>query len=550
MKSKKIMALALILLIALQSVIFVFVGQDKQYLHMDEAHSLGQAQYHGPVFEKNHDVFGNWQHGDYFRDYLIVDADELSYTEAVFKNQAEDDHPPMYFFFLRFYMEFTSGRFSMMSAITLNIMTYALITLMMYFISKRLFKADKYQGLKAIIVTAISTLLLSTLSSVIFIRMYALLTLQIMFILFIHIKQCERGRPNIWYGILTIFVIAGGVLTHYYFLLFLLPMYVLFVARYIKAKQYKDILSYTAYVAVGIIAAFYTFKSCTDHIFNSYTSERFMEKLFDFSGYKHALEQFVKHINTYVFHTTLWLIVAVVVASVAAIIVKKVRGANQTAENPQSEQACECEAEDAGEKKIGMAGSVITILFPTLIYFFVAAVASPYTELRYMYPICAIIFALVASGVYHISKKAFGTKITVCILCVLLVVMAIMPIYKKLEPQTLYSEKASIVEYAKEHKDIPVLYAYTTKTERILDDIYLLTYFENVYITRDWDINSGNMTDVFIKTGKDISNGVIVIINVPQDDTQILECIKDTLGLSSIQHIEGLNMANVYYIAN
>lgn len=547
MKSKKIMALMLILLIALQCVIYTGVAKDKQYLHMDEAHSLGQAQYHGPVFEKNHDIFGNWQHGDYFRDYLIVDADELSYTEAVFKNQAEDNHPPMYFFFLRFYMEFTSGTFSMMSALTLNIMIYALITLMMYFITKRLFKADKYQGIKAFTLTAISSLLLSTLSNVIFIRMYAMLTLQIMFILFIHIKQYESGHTNIWYAILSIFVIAGGVLTHYYFLLFLLPMYLLFMARYIREKQFKDAIAYTLYTAVGIGAAFYTFKSCSEHIFKSYTSEKFFEKLFDFGGYKHALEQFAKHINTYVFHASFLFIAVAMAVCVVVLIVKKAKASNMAGEGAE-ENIADGENEDKKEK--GMAGGIITILFPTLVYFLVAAVASPYTELRYMYPICALIFALVGALVYHLAKKAFGAKISLGVMCLILALMAVMPVYKNIEPQTLYSEKASIVEYAKEHKEIPVLYAYTTQTERILDDIYLLTFFEHVYITRDWDINSGNMTDVFINTGKDISNGVIVIINVPQNDTEILECIRDTLGLSSIQHIEGLNMANVYYIAN
>ena len=144
MKSKRIMALALILLIALQCVFYVSASKDKQYLHTDEVYSLGLAQYHNKNIQGNHDFYGNWHHGDYYRDYLVVDKDEINNTEPVYKNQVENGNAPMYYFFLRFYMEFSVGEFSMMTGIVLNVMMYALTTLMMYFISKRLFTSQKY----------------------------------------------------------------------------------------------------------------------------------------------------------------------------------------------------------------------------------------------------------------------------------------------------------------------------------------------------------------------------------------------------------------------
>ena len=83
-----------------------------------------------------------------------------------------------------------------------------------------------------------------------------------------------------------------------------------------------------------------------------------------------------------------------------------------------------------------------------------------------------------------------------------------------------------------------------------MDDLYLLTRLENTYITRDWEINSENMTNVF--RTRDTSRGVLVIMNDGQEEdaASILTTIMQTLELSEIHAVARLDKANIYYIYN
>lgn len=553
MKNKRITAALLLLLIAVQSVVYVAVAHKKQYLHMDEAYSFGLSQYHGVEIQDNHDFYGNWHSGDYYRDYLVVDEDELNDISAVYNNQKNDVHPPLYYFFLRFFMEFSVGEFSMMTGIILNIIIYAFVTLILYFIVKRIFSAQSYAGIKAFVVTCLSSFTLCTLSNVIYIRMYALLTLFVLLILMLHIKEYESGRPRLYISVLYAAVSCLGVLTHYYFLFFLLPLYILFSVRYLRKKDIKNAALRTVPFAVAAIGVIYIFPHCIDHMFFGYRGQGVVSKLFDMSGVSHSLSQFLKHINKYVFNATLAIIVALIaIFSVGALIKYFVCKNKCTKENTDNANVDNAIGDDANEgKKSGRAyyfGLINTIWIPTAAYFLIVAIASPYTELRYMYPICPLIFALLLAALYFSARALTGKIGAVAVVCAVVCAMVIMPNYKGYEPQVMYSERQYAVDYIKEHKDVPTIYAFITENDRFLDDIYLFTLMENSYITRDWDINSENMTNVF--EGIDTSKGVIVFINVPQNDEYILEVIRSTLDLKNIEHVEGLNSANIYYIGN
>ena len=83
--------------------------------------------------------------------------------------------------------EFTKGYFTKWSGIVLNIIIYALVTIFMYLILKKLFKDDKNSNIKALILAFMSSITLASCSNVLYIRMYALLTLEILITIFLHI---------------------------------------------------------------------------------------------------------------------------------------------------------------------------------------------------------------------------------------------------------------------------------------------------------------------------------------------------------------------------
>ena len=109
----------------------------------------------------------------------------------VYENQKNDVHPPLYYLLLRICMEFTKNHFSKWSGIILNIIIYAFIIIFMYLIFRYLFKeeSEKDSKIKSAVLAFMSSIMLSSISNVIYIRMYALSTLNILITLFLHITK-------------------------------------------------------------------------------------------------------------------------------------------------------------------------------------------------------------------------------------------------------------------------------------------------------------------------------------------------------------------------
>ena len=187
MKINKKEILVLIIVFILQTLIYVYVGSNKGYLHMDEAYSFGLSNYDKVDIQNNEDFFNEWHNKEYYEDFLVVNEDESGDFKPVYENQVNDVHPPLYYLLLRINMELAKEKFSLWTGIGLNIIIYIFITFFMYLILKKLFKEDNYATEKSAILAFASSVILGSLSNVIYIRMYALLTLEILITIFLHI---------------------------------------------------------------------------------------------------------------------------------------------------------------------------------------------------------------------------------------------------------------------------------------------------------------------------------------------------------------------------
>ena len=126
MKNKKEI-LIIVILILIQSIIYVFVGANKSYLHIDEAYSYGLTNYDKVEIEENADFYNTWHNKEYYEDYLTVNEDEIGDLKPVYENQKNDVHPPLYYLLLRIAMSFSVGSFSKWAGFGLNIVIYAFI---------------------------------------------------------------------------------------------------------------------------------------------------------------------------------------------------------------------------------------------------------------------------------------------------------------------------------------------------------------------------------------------------------------------------------------
>ena len=278
-RKREVLIIAIVLII--QSIVFVICGMNKSYIHMDEAYSLGLASYNKTEIQDNEDFYDNWHNNGYYEDYLSVEDDEIGNYNQVYENQKNDVHPPLYYLLLRFSMGFSRNHFSMWTGIILNIVIYMGITVFMYLIIQKLLENQTRVKEKAIILSFISAITMASLSNVIYIRMYALATLNILITTFLHMKLLEAEKLDIKLLVFIGISALVGSLTHYYYLFYLAMMYIIFAIIYIKNKKIKMLIAYTISMAIAGISSLLIFPYSIQHMFFGYRGQGVISNLTD-----------------------------------------------------------------------------------------------------------------------------------------------------------------------------------------------------------------------------------------------------------------------------
>ena len=142
MKNKKIEIVVISIILILQTLIYIFVGTKKSYIHMDEAYSMGLASYDRVEIQDNEDFYNTWHSKEYYEDYISVQENEKGRYAQVYENQKNDVHPPLYYLFLRIAMGFSKNGYSKWSGIVVNIIIFIGITLLTYLILQELLKNE------------------------------------------------------------------------------------------------------------------------------------------------------------------------------------------------------------------------------------------------------------------------------------------------------------------------------------------------------------------------------------------------------------------------
>lgn len=513
-KKKEILLITLILIA--QTIIFVIVGANKSYIHMDEAYSLGLASYDKVEIQNNEDFYDTWHNKGYYEDYLIVNDDEVGEYAQVYENQKNDVHPPLYYLILRFAMGFSVNNYSMWPGIIVNIIIFVFITIFTYLISKKIF-ADKE---KALILAFVSSITMASLTNVIYIRMYALSTLNILITTYLHMRLLDCEKVN--YRLLVEIGISAliGSLTHYYYIFYLAMLYLIFAIKYIIEKNLKKLIWYTIVMASAGLISLAIFPYSINHMFFGYRGQGFISKLIDVPQFLNGIDGYLLKINEFVFNKALIVILAIMLITIVFKFMKKI--------------------------KIEKNKYIKLLLLPTIFYFILVSVASPWIELRYIMPVCSVIFVLVIYYLYKLLHVIIGERKSNILVGLVLLLVLIAPIILKIEPEVAFSDKKEIVEKLDNELNIPTVYFFNSGHNRFLDDILLFATVDESYIAKDIDYTEENVEKIL--NSKDISKGLVVFINEGQENDHIIEVVKQATNLTSCEYLKRLNACDVYYL--
>ena len=582
MKQNNIKEVILVIsIIIIQTIIFTIAGVNKSYIHMDEAYSLGLASYNKIEIQDNDDFYNVWHNKDYYEDYLVVNEHEKSQFSQVYENQKNDVHPPLYYLILRIAMGFSIGNYSKWPGIIVNILIYAFITIFMYLIIKKILDGKNNYKEKSAILALISSITLAGVTNAIYIRMYALSTLNITITTYLHLKLLNRKEKNNMLLIAIAISALVGSLTHYYYLFYLACIFIMFVIKYIKEKDFKMLGKYILAISIAGVLSLIIFPYSINHMFFGYRGQGTIENLTNIPKFFGSIARYLLITNVYGFNNLLFILI---ITSMGIIIYKKIKN-----------------------KEIFSLKNryVKYIALPTLFYFTLVAISSPFIELRYIMPICGMMFSIVVYYIVNILNNMVKEKTLNIIIVSMFLLMAIMPtmsnkiielatgkdfrnekeylysskdeVTKKIksefklpveifsnfsdasiantllyiknfriEPEVLYSNKCEIVEILKNDLNVPTIYLFNSNNNRLLDDILLFANINESYIAKDIQCNEESIREIL--KDKDISRGIVIFINDGQENEELINIITNSINCNTVRYLQRLNACDIYYI--
>ena len=119
-----------------------------------------------------------------------------------------------------------------------------------------------------------------------YIRMYELANLFVLISTYIHMNLYEKKELEFKDLITVLIVTVLSSLTHYYTLIYIGVLFLIFVMKYIKNKEYKNLIKYIAtfVIAAGISLAIFPYS--LNHIFNGYRGVGATGSFIDFKALK------------------------------------------------------------------------------------------------------------------------------------------------------------------------------------------------------------------------------------------------------------------------
>ena len=456
---------------------------------------------------ENDDFINNWHNAEYFKDYLEINDNEKYDFSAVYNNQAEDVHPPIYYLLLRIACSFNINNFSIWPGTILNIILFIFSSIMLYLIGKKVFEND-YYGLLLCLLNGFS---IATIETVMYIRMYQLFILNVLILIYWHLIKQDKSTLNFKndYSLLYIMIILG-FLTHYYYAFFAAILYVMYLIRFIKNKKYESALKYTVTYICSVITSIIVYPHCIKHLLFSYRGQEVISNssnLFSKLFINYLIEN-INIINSEFFNGNMIIVILLIIILMFIILIKY------------------------KNNKVGIKNDKIKyITIPLIFYFLISVLVSPYCDLRYLMPIIPLVYCLILYAIYDLLYSLFNKKHTFYIIFVIVIVFIITCIPKF--SNNTYTNKGynDVVNYIRENlSNKPLIYIYSdisAKYNKTMEIYQSLITFDETYILPDTELDSNKISEAL--NNKDISNGIVLVINNFDTDKTVQEVMNTGL---------------------
>lgn len=365
-----------------------------------------------------------WKTKEEAIDYVTIQKEDVLNYMMVYYNQSRDVHPPLFYFLVHFVSTIYFGTFTKYIIFVINL---AFFIGTLYIILKMLSLIDKQKlQIPTILFYGLS---IGAISSVIFQRMYMMLTFFVINYLYINIKIYKNNYKldkSMKRQLITNILL--GFLTQYYFCFYALILFIVQNVFMIKQKRIDELKSYIfLHVKVAIIGII-IFPASIYHIFFSY---RGIGNINDINILE-RLNAYIQYIfNSFSFYDIVGYILILIIIVLYMYKFSK--------------------------NYIGYF-----FLIPALIYFIIISKISPYIEIRYIMPILPIIAIIIFQTIEDYIKNQ---KIQKLILVVFILIQVMGLIINK--PYYLYKGYKEYVQLAKQNEELKLVYVGSNEFNHI-----------------------------------------------------------------------------------
>lgn len=492
--SKKTTTILLVLICTLQLVLSIVVGSKKNFLFFDEVFSYPAAnnvESVGFEFPQN-----EWMDSTWFDSYMGVDAEHRFDYSIPYKNQVTDVHPPLFYFFLHTASSFVAEEFSFFAGVSFNILFFIIASITLYFLGKEVF-GSQVCGLITAFLYAISY---GGLNTMVYIRMYMLMTMMALLHIFVYLKYFEQEKVPVKGFVFLILTLVGGVLSQYYFLFFAFALGVWYTLKFIFAKRYQILFKYLGTILISAAISLAIWPSMIKHLFAGGRGKEAQGNLLAFDDFFSDLREMIRILNNEMFTKFLLVILAGMLLLFILYFIKGNRFAKES------------------------LYKVTIILFVCMVYLLLVTKLAPYQVERYVMPIYPLVYLLIVSGCIRLLSNLIPQKIAIA-LCILgFGVLSVIHIILSGVPYTYEKNQDNIerFEITEQYGDGYALYISDNGECHQFYSSQVLRFYKGYYHVYDLETVSQVKEDMQLVEGED---AIVVYVAKTHDMEEVNEFV-------------------------
>lgn len=324
--------------------------------------------------------------GTAWYDYMVVQPGEGFDYANVWKNQAEDVHPILYYTLVHTMSSFFPGQFSRWFA---GIVNAVFFTLTLYMVRKIVYRLT--QDKKLVFVASVYfSLCGGVIVALWMFRMYimAMFFVTLLAWLFMELyRSLPEGEPDkklyLKLGVASVL----GALTHYYVIVYLVLACVVYSLLILSKKRFGDFARLVGCMAASAAGAILIFPAMLRHFFVSDRGKQSVEGFWENSILKYAedLSDYGEFLNDYVFGG---IMLPVLLLLLVLLLIKK---PGHVLQSP-------------------IHGEMLILILPAALYFLLIARIAVYNTDRYIHPIYGVAVAAGICALYFASHAVMQRR--------------------------------------------------------------------------------------------------------------------------------------------